>query len=166
MTIMGTQNYKEWCQGEYHQVWKQVALHGNLWESAVPANICRDNKTVRLLTAQVLSARLLSTRLMATSAREVCSPSLTQAALSCIVWKLPELLGTDCYLLSSSTTLSQRWNFYSDLRVVHLLPSYFLARDACSRLRLLINRGTLPLVQWSAPEGSPAHVALQLMQPL
>uniref|UniRef100_A0A6C0C342 Uncharacterized protein n=1 Tax=viral metagenome TaxID=1070528 RepID=A0A6C0C342_9ZZZZ len=160
LTIMGTQNYKEWCCGKYHQVWKQVTLPGTSWRSAVPADICRDNKTVRLLTAQIAP-----TIQLARSAKGGGSPPLTQAALSCVLLKLPDLLGTDCHLLSNSTTMFQRWNFYSDVQLVHLLPSYFLARNACRRLRLLVNRGLFSPLRWSAPEGSPAHLALQLMLP-
>lgn len=164
LTILGTQHFRDCCPythtcNGYRQFWEEAKTPEISVLSKVPTGICQDNKIVRMLTAQIAA----SMRSMPNISHS--TPQLTLAALSCVSPQLPALLGTDWRLVGSSTAMFHRWNFYADVQVVNLLPSFFLARDSCSRLRQLMNRGVLPNTRWCAPEGSPAHLALELILP-
>ena len=164
LTIMGNQNFRDCCPSARHdfrQFWEEEAhaRPGISVRSKAPVDLMQDNQTVRILTAHIAaSAR-------ATDVWSQSTPQLTLAALSCISQHLPLLLGTDWRLVGSSAAMFHRWNFYADVQLVNLLPSFFLARNSCSRLHQLAARRLLPNIRWCAPVGSPAHLALELIVP-
>ena len=160
LTVMGNQQFKTLCLSSDCRRYKTsefcIAPSRDVECLAkIPGDVMCDNKIVRILTAHCLGS--LSRKIQSLHQDRI------MVALSCVVGQLPSLLGTDIHIVGSTGALYYRWSFYSDVRQINLLPSFFLSRAALPLLRKLKDRGLLLNVQWCASKGSPSDVAINLI---
>lgn len=138
-----------------------LSSYSTLTRRPVAADIMCESEKVRTLMAHFSNSRV---RLSGTRAQD---NNLCTQALWVVLQQLPTLLGTQCHIIGSSSAMLYRSNFHLDIQQITLLPSFFLAGNFRERLQRLKREGDhrSTRMQWGAPLGSPAELALDMILP-